>query len=59
MRGGGGYFYNMQVTSDFQVRTEINPPIQTNPIIYYTTAPTLTAASGYLFPGTDYGFDSN
>ena len=57
IRGGGGVFYNMQVTSDFQVKTQTNPPIQTNPIIYYTTVPSLAAAGGYLFPGTTYGFD--
>jgi len=57
IRGGGGFFYNMVTTSDFQVKTEINPPIQMNPTIYYTTIPSLVNSTGYLFPGTTYGFD--
>ena len=59
IRGGGGYFYNMQTVSDFQVNTEINPPIQTNSRVYYTTVPSLIDSTGYLFPGTTYGFDPN
>jgi hypothetical protein len=59
VRGGGGLFYNMLTTDDFGVHTEINPPIQTNPTIYYTTVPSLINSTGYLFPGVTYGFDPN
>jgi hypothetical protein len=57
IRGGGGYFYNMHTTSDFQVNTELNPPIQTNPSIYYTTVQALPNSQGYLFPSATTGFD--
>jgi hypothetical protein len=60
IRTGGGVFYNFHEVDNYGYGYEFNtPPLQYNPILYYTNANQLQSAQGYNFPGNVVGFDPN
>ena len=60
IRTGGGVFYNFHEVDNYGYGYEYNtPPLQYNPIIYYTNINELQSAQGYNFPGNVDGFDVN
>src|SRR5581483_8283668 len=60
IRTGGGVFYNFHEVDNFGFGYEFNtPPLQYNPILYYTNVNQLQSAQGYNFPGNVVGFDPN
>lgn len=60
IRAGGGIFYDFHEVDNFGYGFEFStPPLQYNPIEYYTYATQLAASQGYNFPNNIVGFDSN
>jgi hypothetical protein len=60
IRTGGGVFYDLHEVDNFGYGYEFNtPPLQYNPIIYYTNVNQLQSAQGFNFPGNVVGFDVN
>lgn len=60
VRGGGGIFYDFHEVDNFGYGFEFNtPPLQYNPVLYYTYATQLQGAQGYNFPSNIVGFNSN
>ncbi len=60
IRGGGGIFYNFHEVDNFGYGFEFsNPPLQYNPVIYYTYLTSLGGAQGYSFPSNINGFNPN
>ena len=60
IRAGGGVFYNFHEVDNFGYAVGIStPPLQYNPIIYYSYLTQLQGAQGYNFPGNVSGFDPN
>lgn len=60
IRAGGGVFYNFHEVDNYGYGFEFNtPPLQYNPVIYYTYLTQLASAQGYNFPSNVVGFDPN
>jgi hypothetical protein len=59
IRAGGGIFYDIHERDNYQSKIQYTPPIQTNPIINYTTVQTFFNSQGYLFPSDSNGTDPN
>jgi len=60
IRTGAGVFYNFHDVDNFGYGYEFGtPPLQYNPIIYYTYATQLAGGQGYNFPSNITGFDPN
>jgi hypothetical protein len=58
IRGGGGMFYDFHEVDNFGYGYEFNtPPLQYNPIEYYTYLTQLSGSQGYNFPGAVTGFN--
>jgi hypothetical protein len=60
IRGGGGIFYNFHEVDNFGYGFQFNtPPLQYNPILYYTYLTQIQGAQGYNFPSNIVGFNAN
>jgi hypothetical protein len=60
IRTGAGVFFNFHEVDNFGYGFEFNtPPLQYNPIIYYSYATQLGGGQGYNFPSNVSGFDAN
>ncbi|MGP8243820.1 MAG: hypothetical protein ACLQVN_04785 [Bryobacteraceae bacterium] len=60
IRVGGGVFYDFHEVDNYGYGYEFStPPLQFNPIIYYTYLTNLAGAQGYVFPSNVVGFDAN
>ncbi len=60
IRGGGGIFYDFHEVDNFGYAFEFStPPLQYNPVLYYTYLTQLQGAQGYNFPSNIVGFNSN
>jgi hypothetical protein len=60
IRAGGGVFYNFHEVDNFGYGFEFStPPLQYNPILYYTYLNQIQSAQGYNFPNNVTGFDPN
>lgn len=60
IRTGGGVFYDLHEVDNYGYGYEFStPPLQYNPILYYTNVNQLQSAQGYNFPGNVVGFDPN
>ena len=60
IRTGGGVFYDFHEVDNYGYGYEFNtPPLQYNPILYYTNVNQLQSVQGYNFPGNVVGFDPN
>jgi hypothetical protein len=59
IRGGFGMFYDVRERDNFYVNTFKNPPLQQNPIIYFSNFSTLGTAAGYTFPASTSGFQKD
>lgn len=57
IRGGFGIFYQTRVGSNTMMNFSSNPPIQSNPVIYYGNMNTFLSSAGVLFPSSIYGFE--
>lgn len=57
LRGGFGVFHNTRTTGNLNWNASRNPPIQSNPRIFYGNLDTLLSATGTLFPSSVQGFD--
>jgi hypothetical protein len=59
VRGGFGIFYNRPNMSDNYVPFASQPPLVSNPTVYYSTLSALSSSSAYVFPQTVYGLDQS
>jgi hypothetical protein len=60
IRMGGGIFYDFHEVDNFGYGYEFNtPPLQYNPILYYSYLTNLAGSQGYVFPSNVTGFDEN
>jgi hypothetical protein len=59
IRGGAGLFYDTHERDNYQSGVQYDAPIQTNPIIYYTTVQSFITGSSLLFPTNTNGLDPN
>ena len=60
IRAGGGMFYDFHEVDNFGYGFEFStPPLQYNPVEYYTYLTQLPASQGYNFPSAIVGFDPN
>lgn len=60
IRGGGGVFQDFHEVDNFGYGFQFStPPLQYNPILYYTYLTQLQGAQGYNFPSNIVGFNSN
>jgi hypothetical protein len=59
IRAGGGIFYDIHERDNYQSKIQYTAPIQTNPVINYTTVPTFFNSQGFLFPSDSNGTDPN
>ena len=60
IRTGAGIFYDFHEVDNFGYGYEFNtPPLQYNPILYYTYATQIGSTQGYNFPSNVSGFDPN
>ena len=60
IRTGAGIFYDFHEVDNFGYGYEFNtPPLQYNPILYYTYANQIGSTQGYNFPSNVSGFDPN
>ncbi len=58
LRIGGAIFYDFHEVDNFGYGYEFNtPPLQYNPVIYYSYLTNLSQAQGYVFPGAVTGFN--
>ncbi len=57
IRGGGGIFYELHDIDNYGYGIEYTPPIQSNPVINYTTVQTFINQAGLNSPSTISGFD--
>jgi hypothetical protein len=58
IRGGGGLFYNFHDVDNWSYGYQYStPPLQYNPVLYYTYLTQLQQAQGYNFPNNVVGFD--
>jgi hypothetical protein len=57
IRGGGGFFYSTHDRDNYQSSIQYTPPIQSNPIINYTTVQTFIGQAGYVSPSSIGGYD--
>jgi hypothetical protein len=56
IRGGGGLFYNTHERDNYQSGIQYTPPIQSNPVINYTTVQTFIGQVGYVSPSSISGY---
>lgn len=56
VRSGFGVFHNTRTTGNLNWTASRNPPIQSNPRIFYGNLDTLLSATGTLFPSSVQGF---
>jgi outer membrane receptor protein involved in Fe transport len=59
IRGGFGMFYNREVLESTMNPFAQQTPIVDNPIIYFSTLPSLLSQSGVLFPQDVFGIQRN
>lgn len=59
IRAGAGMFYNTHERDNYQSGIQLTAPIQTTPIMYYTTVQTFITGVNSLFPGNSNGTDPN
>jgi hypothetical protein len=60
IRTGGGIFYDFHDVDNWSYGYQYStPPLQYNPIIYYSYLTQLQGAQGYNFPNSVIGFDPN
>jgi hypothetical protein len=60
IRTGGGIFYNMHEPDNYPYQIGwATPPLQYNPVEYYTYITSIAATQGYNFPNNVSGFDLN
>lgn len=60
IRAGGGVFYDFHEFDNWAYGFEYDmPPLQYNPIIYYTYLNQIGSAQGFNFPNTIMGFNAN
>ena len=60
IRAGGGVFYDFHEVDNWSYGFEYSmPPLQYNPIVYYTYLNQIGSAQGYNFPTNIIGFNSN
>lgn len=59
IRGGFGVFYETREMGIRQFSTYSNPPIQSNPVIYYGNVNTLLNSGGAVFPSATTGFNTS
>ena len=59
MRGGFGMFYNREVLESTMNPFAQQTPLVDNPIIYFSTLPSLLSQSGVLFPQDVFGIQRN
>jgi hypothetical protein len=57
IRGGGGFFYDTHDRDNFQSGIQYTPPIQSNPVINYTTVQTFIGQAGLISPSNIQGYD--
>jgi hypothetical protein len=56
VRGGGGVFYSTHDRDNYQTSIQYTPPIQSNPVINYTTVQTFIQQAGYVSPSSIGGY---
>jgi len=60
IRAGGGVFYDFHEVDNYGYGYEFStPPLQYNPILYYSYLTQLQGAQGYIFPSNVVGFNVN
>jgi len=59
IRAGGGFFYDTHDRDNFQSGIQYTPPIQSNPVINYTTVQTFINQAGLVSPSNIQGYDPN
>jgi hypothetical protein len=60
IRAGGAIFYNVHEVDNYGYGYEYNmPPLQYNPVMYYTYLTQLQQSQGYQAPSALVGFDAN
>ena len=57
IRGGGGLFYDTHDRDNYQSGIQYTPPIQSNPVINYTTVQTFIGQAGNVSPSSIGGYD--
>ncbi len=57
LRTGGGFFYNTHDRDNFASGIQYTPPIQSNPVINYTTVQTFIEQAGKVSPSNIQGYD--
>jgi len=59
VRGGFGIFYDVRERDNFYVNTFKNPPLQQNPVTYFSNFNSLATAANYISPDNTSGFEKN